>query len=205
MLPFWIVLGVVGPIISLIALAWVWHFLRKPRARIETDQPEGYPAPLGADGLPAFPPNVPYCLEHAHHLPLDPRPVRDRRHRPERPLPGRWHRPGRGHPDLLRLRHPLRARRREHLRAWSCATRARQRVAPRSPEAARHDTPTGMTLAKVSLYLFSIGAIGLVIAFVLDVVHTTQLAVGRRRATVSASGRPGAGRCARGRRLVGSP
>ncbi len=43
-----------------------------------------------------------------------------------------------------------------------------------------------MTLAKVSLYLFSIGAIGLVIAFVLDVVHTTQLAVGRRRPTVPA-------------------
>jgi cytochrome c-type biogenesis protein CcsB len=43
-----------------------------------------------------------------------------------------------------------------------------------------------MTLAKVSLYLFSIGAIGLVIAFVLDVVHTTVLAVGRRRAPVTA-------------------
>ena len=37
-----------------------------------------------------------------------------------------------------------------------------------------------MTLAKLSLYLFSIGAISLAIAFVLDVVHTTQLAVGRR-------------------------
>ncbi len=45
-----------------------------------------------------------------------------------------------------------------------------------------------MTLAKVSLYLFSIGAIGLVVAFVLDIVHTTLLAVGRRRATVPASG-----------------
>ena len=45
-----------------------------------------------------------------------------------------------------------------------------------------------MTLAKVSLYLFSIGAIGLVVAFVLDVVHTTLLAVGRRRAPVAASG-----------------
>ncbi len=43
-----------------------------------------------------------------------------------------------------------------------------------------------MTLAKVSLYLFSIGAIGLVVAFVLDIVHTTLLAVGRRRAPVTA-------------------
>src|SRR6188472_1608558 len=45
-----------------------------------------------------------------------------------------------------------------------------------------------MTLAKFSLYLFTIGAIGLVLAFVLDVVHTTQLAVGRRRATLPAHG-----------------
>jgi hypothetical protein len=65
MLPFWVVLGVVGPIVSLIALAWAWHFLRKPRARIDTDEPEGIPAPLGGDVLPAFPPNVPYCLEHS--------------------------------------------------------------------------------------------------------------------------------------------
>jgi cytochrome c-type biogenesis protein CcsB len=42
-----------------------------------------------------------------------------------------------------------------------------------------------VTLARVSLYLFSIGAITLLIAFVLDVVHTTLLAVGRRSATVA--------------------
>lgn len=65
MLPFWIVLGVVGPILSLLMLAWVWHFLRKPRARVSMGEPEGTSAPLDADGLPAFPPNVPYCLEHA--------------------------------------------------------------------------------------------------------------------------------------------
>jgi len=65
MLPFWVVLGIAGPIVSLIVLAWVWHFLRKPRARIEKGQPAGVPAPLGADGLPMFPANVPYCLEHS--------------------------------------------------------------------------------------------------------------------------------------------
>jgi len=65
MFPLWIVLGVAAPILTLIVLAWVWHFLRKPRARIETGQPEGIAAPLGADGLPVFPPNVPYCLEHS--------------------------------------------------------------------------------------------------------------------------------------------
>jgi cytochrome c-type biogenesis protein CcsB len=35
-------------------------------------------------------------------------------------------------------------------------------------------------MASVSLYLFAVGAVGLAIAFVLDVMHTTRLAVGRR-------------------------
>ena len=33
MLPFWVFVGVTAPILTLILLAWVWHFLRKPRAR----------------------------------------------------------------------------------------------------------------------------------------------------------------------------
>jgi cytochrome c-type biogenesis protein CcsB len=49
-----------------------------------------------------------------------------------------------------------------------------------------------MTLAKLSVYLFSVGAISLAFAFVLDVVHTTRLAAGRRVAGVSLS-RPLAG------------
>jgi cytochrome c-type biogenesis protein CcsB len=49
-----------------------------------------------------------------------------------------------------------------------------------------------MTLAKLSLYLTTIGSIGLLVAFVLDVVHTTRLAVGRRAVGVSL-GRPMAG------------
>jgi len=65
MMPLWVVLGVAAPILTLLALAWVWHFLRKPRARIETGHPEGVPAPRGADGLPMFPTNTPYCLEHS--------------------------------------------------------------------------------------------------------------------------------------------
>jgi hypothetical protein len=65
MMPFWVVLGVVGPIVSLIALAWIWHFMRKARPKVAMQEPEGIPAPLGADGLPVFPPNVPFCLEHS--------------------------------------------------------------------------------------------------------------------------------------------
>lgn len=65
MLPFWVVLGVVGPILSLLMLAWVWHFLRKPRARVRTSEPEAVAAPRGADGLAVFPANVHFCIEHS--------------------------------------------------------------------------------------------------------------------------------------------
>jgi hypothetical protein len=65
MLPLWVTLGLVGPLVSLIVLAWVWHWLRKPRANIARVEPEGFLAQLGADGRPGFPANVPYCLEHA--------------------------------------------------------------------------------------------------------------------------------------------
>ncbi len=64
MMPFWVFVGVTAPILTLILLAWVWHWLRKPRARVERIEPEGALAPIGDDGKPIFPPNVPYCLEH---------------------------------------------------------------------------------------------------------------------------------------------
>ncbi len=64
MMPFWVFVGVTAPILTLILLAWVWHWLRKPRARVEWAEPEGILAAIGDDGDPVFPPNVPYCLEH---------------------------------------------------------------------------------------------------------------------------------------------
>lgn len=42
-----------------------------------------------------------------------------------------------------------------------------------------------MTLAKLSLYLFWVGAVSLAIAFILHIVHVTRLAVGRRTANMS--------------------
>ena len=42
-------------------------------------------------------------------------------------------------------------------------------------------------MASVSLYLFAVGAVGLAIAFVLDIMHTTRLAVGRRSVSASLS------------------
>jgi hypothetical protein len=65
MMPFFVILGLVGPIVSLIVLAWVWHFLRKRRAHLSTSEPEGVVAAMGADGTPVFPANVPFCLEHS--------------------------------------------------------------------------------------------------------------------------------------------
>ncbi len=65
MLPLWVFVGVTAPIITLILLAWVWHWFRKERPNVDKVEPEGFLAPVNTDGLPVFPANVPYCLEHA--------------------------------------------------------------------------------------------------------------------------------------------
>jgi hypothetical protein len=65
MLPFFLILGVVGPIVTLIALLWVWDLMKRERARVELEEPDVVPAPRDASGLPMFPVNVPFCQEHA--------------------------------------------------------------------------------------------------------------------------------------------
>lgn len=65
MLPLLLLLGVVGPILSLIVLmnlSYLWH---RRRGRVRTADVEPVSAPVGPDGEPVFPPNVPYCLGHA--------------------------------------------------------------------------------------------------------------------------------------------
>lgn len=64
LLPFLIIVGVVGPILTLLALAWAWHAITRRRARVEVREPEVQPAELDAGGEPAFPANVPYCADH---------------------------------------------------------------------------------------------------------------------------------------------
>lgn len=64
MLPLWIMVGVTGPILTLLALGWVWHWLRKARPRVQSHEPGPVTAPLDSAGDPVFPPNMPYCLEH---------------------------------------------------------------------------------------------------------------------------------------------
>jgi hypothetical protein len=64
LLPFLLIVGVVGPILTLIALAWIWHWLTDRRARVTIADPGPQAAELDARGQPVYPPNVPYCGEH---------------------------------------------------------------------------------------------------------------------------------------------
>lgn len=64
LLPFLLIVGVLGPILSLLALAWVWHWLKARRARVSVAEPGPELAELDAGGQPVFPANVPYCGEH---------------------------------------------------------------------------------------------------------------------------------------------
>jgi hypothetical protein len=65
LLPYVLVGTVVGPILTLIVLMWAWHLLRRRRGRVRREAAQPVPAAMDADGHPVFPPNVPYCTEHA--------------------------------------------------------------------------------------------------------------------------------------------
>ena len=65
LLPLLLVLGVVGPILSLVALMRVRYLVGRRRGRVRSMAAEPVSAPVGADGRPMFPPNVPFCEEHA--------------------------------------------------------------------------------------------------------------------------------------------
>ncbi len=65
MLPFFLVLGVVGPILSLIMLMWTWHFFKRRRANVRLAIPDVVATARDARGEPVFPANVPFCQEHA--------------------------------------------------------------------------------------------------------------------------------------------
>lgn len=60
LLPFFVIIGVTGPIVSLLAAVWVWHRLRRRSGRVRVAVPDVVAAPLDAAGAPVFPPNVPY-------------------------------------------------------------------------------------------------------------------------------------------------
>jgi len=64
LMPYVIVVGVIGPLVTLIALMWVWYFLNRRRGRVRREEAQARPVPLTEDGAPDFPLNEPYCEEH---------------------------------------------------------------------------------------------------------------------------------------------
>jgi hypothetical protein len=62
LLPLLLVLGVIGPLVSILALYLFVYFVRAPRAQVAFDDEGPQPARLDEDGKPIFPTGEPYCL-----------------------------------------------------------------------------------------------------------------------------------------------
>lgn len=60
LLPVFLLIGVVGPLLSLLVLGWLIYFAGKPRSRIPYAEPQPRPARI-VDGVPAYPVGEPYC------------------------------------------------------------------------------------------------------------------------------------------------
>ena len=65
LLPVVIVGTVAGPILTILLLMWGWHLLHRRRGKVRRGQAEAVAAARDAEGRPVFPPNVPYCEQHA--------------------------------------------------------------------------------------------------------------------------------------------
>jgi len=65
LLPYVLIATLVGPLLTLVALMWVWHLATRERGRVRRSEAQAAPASRGDDGVAVFPPNVPYCEEHA--------------------------------------------------------------------------------------------------------------------------------------------
>jgi hypothetical protein len=61
LLPGLLVLALLGPILTLLALAWLHHLATRRRGRLRLAEVGPMPAALDAGGEPIVPPNVPYC------------------------------------------------------------------------------------------------------------------------------------------------
>jgi hypothetical protein len=60
LLPVFLLIGVVGPIVTLLMLGWFAYLAGKPRARIPYAPPQPMPAQI-VDGAPVYPAGEPYC------------------------------------------------------------------------------------------------------------------------------------------------
>ena len=64
LLPILLILGVVGPGLTLLGLYWFYVVATSRRGKVRIDDVNPTPAERAADGTPAYPPNVPYCATH---------------------------------------------------------------------------------------------------------------------------------------------
>lgn len=64
LLPTFLIIGVVGPLLTLLLLAWFVYVVRKPRASVRYVEGPRLAA-LDAEGAPVFPAGEPYCRRHA--------------------------------------------------------------------------------------------------------------------------------------------
>jgi hypothetical protein len=60
LLPIFLVIGVVGPLLSLLVLGWFIYIVRRPRSRIPYTDPQPRAAEI-IDGQPVYPTGEPYC------------------------------------------------------------------------------------------------------------------------------------------------
>ena len=74
LLPILLIVGVVGPGLTFLALYWFYHRARRRRGKVRTYEPEPVPAEQAGDGTWTYPANAPYCP--THHL-VDPPTTRE--------------------------------------------------------------------------------------------------------------------------------
>ncbi len=60
LLPILLLIGVVGPIVTLLVLGWFIYGVRRPRSRVRYVDPQPVSAQL-VDGVPRYPSGEPYC------------------------------------------------------------------------------------------------------------------------------------------------
>ncbi len=65
LLPILLILGVLGPGFTLLAVYWMYVRMTTKRGKVKIDEPTPELAAGAADGTPIYPPNVPYCPTHA--------------------------------------------------------------------------------------------------------------------------------------------
>lgn len=60
-LPILLVIGLIGPVLTLLVLYWAWVHLRRDRPRIAYGEAAAHPAMRNEEGFLVVPANVPYC------------------------------------------------------------------------------------------------------------------------------------------------